>query len=214
MSKPHTCPTCKRPLVCPVCDAGRQQRITHAQWDDIRGFWNTHVKEPVKRLTRITEGRKRHIRARMAECGGELDAFMDWLREIIEVINRTPFLRGSNAQGWMVTFDWVTKCEANGVKILEGQYDQNYEGMHEARHGQAGQPGQPGQPPEGSKPSGGSLAKRPDAELRRLSRAGNRDAERALRERGNRRTDGAARDQALASMALHMKRHATAPTTT
>ena len=86
-----------------LCEADAS-RIIHS--------WNNLGISSVKS---ISNNRLTLVKARIAEYG--LDAFL----ETIESIKKCPFLLGQNANGWVITFDWLIK-PSNFVKVLEGNY--------------------------------------------------------------------------------------------
>lgn len=90
-----------------VCRTKDVRRITEA--------WNSLG---LQQLTKVTGESKRGgmLRARVNEYGTEavLDA--------IEKIRRSAFLKGQNAEGWTITFEWFVKPN-NFIKVYEGNYD-------------------------------------------------------------------------------------------
>ena len=56
------------------------------------------------------------LHARIAEYGA------DAVLEAIEKIRGSDFLKGQNAKGWLITFEWFVKPN-NFPKVLEGNYD-------------------------------------------------------------------------------------------
>ncbi len=91
-----------------VCRTKDVRRITEA--------WNSLG---LQQLTKVTGESKRGgmLRARVNEYGTEavLDA--------IEKIRRSAFLKGQNAEGWTITFEWFVKPN-NFIKVYEGNYDE------------------------------------------------------------------------------------------
>lgn len=77
--------------------------------------WNELGVSPVKKLT-SSSARGKMISARIREYG------LDTVLQAIENIKRSPFLRGENKNGWMVTIDWFAKPN-NFIKVSEGQYN-------------------------------------------------------------------------------------------
>lgn len=86
-----------------LCEADAS-RIIHS--------WNALGVSSVKS---ISNNRLALVKARIAEHG--LDVFL----EAIKSIKKCPFLLGQNANGWVITFDWLIK-PSNFVKVLEGNY--------------------------------------------------------------------------------------------
>ena len=188
MSQP-TCSKCGSPLVCPEC-AGKPPRLTRAQLDEVQAFWNTSTRPEFARLRSITNSRKRAILCRLRDAGGGFGDYLDWLSELIDACNRTPFLRGENAQGWRATFDWLHHNEANPVKVLEGAYECNAAGMY--AHRQQAQQTQ-------SAPAG----LQPDTHSENAPRTA---ASQAAYDALCRRNDAAQRDAAMAAAARRLQR--------
>ena len=57
------------------------------------------------------------LRARVREYGTEA------VLQAIEKIRQSAFLRGQNAKGWVITFEWFVRPN-NFPKVLEGNYDE------------------------------------------------------------------------------------------
>ena len=90
-----------------VCRAEDARRVMEA--------WNSLGLQPVTKVTGDTI-RGRMLRSRIREYG--LDAVL----EAVEKIRKSSFLKGQNAKGWIITFDWFVKPN-NFPKVLEGNYD-------------------------------------------------------------------------------------------
>ena len=69
------------------------------------------------KVERLTESRKRHIRARLGEHSRED------LTIAFHKLNASDFACGNNDRGWEADFDWLMKNEENITKVLEGKYD-------------------------------------------------------------------------------------------
>ena len=65
---------------------------------------------------RLTDGRRKAIKARLEEYGREA------LTRIFAKTKASAFLCGNNDRHWRADFDWLLKAE-NAVKVLEGKYD-------------------------------------------------------------------------------------------
>ena len=76
--------------------------------------WNEVGVSPIKTLS-SNSARGKMISARIREYG------LDTVLQAIENIKNSPFLRGENKNGWMVTIDWFAKPN-NFIKVMEGQY--------------------------------------------------------------------------------------------
>lgn len=79
--------------------------------------WNEIGVNPVKTITAGTT-RGKMLLARIREHG--LDAVL----QAIETAKQSPFLRGENNRGWMITLEWFVKPN-NFIKVSEGQYSDN-----------------------------------------------------------------------------------------
>jgi len=81
-------------------------------------FWNSLAAETgLPAVQRLTEPRKRSLRARLADAGG-----LEGWRAMLERVRASPFLTGGNDRGWKMDFDFAVK-ESNFVKVMEGKYD-------------------------------------------------------------------------------------------
>lgn len=71
----------------------------------------------LQKLVCIKEGTNRHklLNARIKEYG------IDNILKAIDMVNDSSFLKGNNANGWTITFDWLVKPN-NFLKVLEGNY--------------------------------------------------------------------------------------------
>lgn len=79
--------------------------------------WNELAGEiALPRISKLTEKRRKLIRARLAEHG------LDGWQNVLARIRGSPFLRGENGRGWIVDFDFAAG-EAGFLKIIEGKYD-------------------------------------------------------------------------------------------
>ena len=85
--------------------------------------WNSLGLQQLSRVT--TESRRGNmLRSRIAEYGTEA------VLEAIEKIRNSDFLKGQNAKGWIITFEWFVKPN-NFPKVLEGNYDTFYRAASE-----------------------------------------------------------------------------------
>ena len=73
------------------------------------------------RLTKLSESRKKAIRARLKQYS------VDDFRRMFEMAESSDFLKGKNDRNWSATFDWMVK-DANMAKILDGNYNDKKEG--------------------------------------------------------------------------------------
>lgn len=66
----------------------------------------------------ITSARIKTIKTRLR------DHPIEELKELFEVAQATPFIKGENDRGWKANFDWLMN-EANMTKVLEGYYNKS-----------------------------------------------------------------------------------------
>ena len=93
-----------------VCRANDARRVLEA--------WNSLGLQQLSRVT--AESRRGNmLRARIAEYG------TDAVLKAIEKIRNSDFLKGQNAKGWIITFEWFVKPN-NFPKVLEGNYDTSF----------------------------------------------------------------------------------------
>lgn len=71
----------------------------------------------MSKVERITESRKKHIKARLASNSREE------ITIAFHKANESDFLCGVNDRGWKADFDWLMKNDSNITKVLEGKYD-------------------------------------------------------------------------------------------
>lgn len=71
------------------------------------------------RVQRLTDKRRRAIRARWCEDGERQD--LAWWAKYFRKAGETPFLNGENSRLWRADLEWLVN-EANMVKVLEGKY--------------------------------------------------------------------------------------------
>ena len=74
---------------------------------------NTCVSFP--RLTKLSESRRKAIRARLKKYSA------DDLKRAFELAEESDFLKGSNNRNWSANFDWLMN-DANLAKVLDGNY--------------------------------------------------------------------------------------------
>ena len=94
-----------------VCRTKDVRRIVEA--------WNSLNLNEVREITGESK-RGGMLRARVKEHG------VDGVLEAIENVRKSDFLKGQNAKGFVITFDWFVKPN-NFIKVLEG----NYNDLHE-----------------------------------------------------------------------------------
>jgi len=82
----------------------------------------------LSRIIRISEGRRLHLKRRF-----ENKHFVENINTAISLIPRSSFLKGNNKRGWRISFDWLIKNDENYLKVLEGKYKDDAEGIDKWR---------------------------------------------------------------------------------
>lgn len=77
----------------------------------------------IPKLASMTERRKQAVKARIKENGKQA------LFIVIKKTAASAFLNGRNNRSFVASFDWIIKPN-NFVKVLEGNYDDNINNMH------------------------------------------------------------------------------------
>ena len=75
------------------------------------------------KLRNVSDNRKKAIAARWKEYGHDLGTF----RELFELAETSPFLKGKNQKNWTADFNWLMNSE-NMAKVLEGKYNDKQKG--------------------------------------------------------------------------------------
>ena len=70
------------------------------------------------RLTKLSEKRKKSIRARLRTYT------VDDFKKLFEMAENSSFLKGKNNRNWSATFDWLI-ADGNMAKVLDGNYADN-----------------------------------------------------------------------------------------
>ena len=81
--------------------------------------WNKAGLTGIKEI-KAGSNRYKMLNARLKEYGEEK------IIEAIEKAKASPFLKGQNRKGWVITFDWFLKPD-NFIKVLEGNFDERKE---------------------------------------------------------------------------------------
>lgn len=68
------------------------------------------------RLTKLSESRKKAIKARLNTYS------IEDFKRLFEKAEASSFLKGKSDRNWMASFDWLIK-DANMAKVLDGNYD-------------------------------------------------------------------------------------------
>ena len=79
----------------------------------------------VPAIAKLTDPRKKHLKARLKDCGG-----VDGWKAALVKVAQSDFLSGRKVgSDWSVTFDWLVK-PSNFTKVMEGNYDKNTKQGH------------------------------------------------------------------------------------
>lgn len=91
----------------------------NVQAQAITEIWNKCAKgTPLRLVTTLNDERRKKIRARRKP-----DRDRAWWEAYFSRIANSEFCCGDSEKGWIATFDWAVKSEANVTKVLEGHYD-------------------------------------------------------------------------------------------
>ena len=100
--------------------AGGAARGRDLKPEHVVGIWNElAARHGLPPIARLTAGRKRKLRARLAEHSAEE------FKAAIQALDRSPFLHGRNERGWRPSFDFLLQ-PGSFVKLIEGYYDQSH----------------------------------------------------------------------------------------
>lgn len=89
----------------------KEIKIAYQQIADM--YNNTCVSFP--RLTKLSESRKKAIKARLKVYS------VEDFQKLFEMAEGSSFLKGKNNRNWFATFDWLIK-DTNMAKVLDGNY--------------------------------------------------------------------------------------------
>lgn len=80
-------------------------------------LWNAMASRTgLSRVSKLTEDRRKKIRARLA------DASWEQFTEAIAAVERSPFCRGDSTDGWRADFDFLLQPKSFN-RLIEGSYD-------------------------------------------------------------------------------------------
>ena len=89
--------------------------VVMAVWNEVAAA----ADPPLPRADKLTPERAKHLRARQAEGGRDLD----WWRGYFGRIAASAFCRGGGREGWKATFTWAIRSEEVVARVAEGAYD-------------------------------------------------------------------------------------------
>lgn len=93
------------------------------------GLWNK-ICTRCSKVVGLSETRAERVRSRLAQMNGDKEAT---IRALFAKINASDFLclgsGSSEHKNWRVTFDWVFKNDTNWLKVIEGKFDNDKNGL-------------------------------------------------------------------------------------
>lgn len=98
----------------------------------LANFFNATLEKEhstISRVQRITDRRKGYIESRCREYGKES------IMKVIRLAAKSDFLNGKNNRNWKADFDWIF-LPNNFPKILEGNYNTNFNNASNETNGQ------------------------------------------------------------------------------
>lgn len=101
-------------------DEPENPQTAPVQPPDIAEIWNELCGDVLPRVVKLTDGRRKKLRARMAEDGARRSP--DWWREYFAQIRASPFCCGDGPRSWRADLDWAIRSEDVVTRVLEGNY--------------------------------------------------------------------------------------------
>ncbi len=101
---------------------------------DIVNLWNKEMPSPIPRVSKLTDQRRTHLKARLAD----LPTMEGWI-DLFKMIRRSSFLCGKSSE-WYLDFDWVIANDTNLTKVLEGKYDDKEKSLQSKQCAKPGTP--------------------------------------------------------------------------
>ena len=103
-------------------DLEKEKRDSTNYQEIISMYNDTCVSFP--RVTKLSENRKKAIRARLKVYTP------DDFKKMFEMAEGSSFLKGANSRNWSATFDWLIN-DSNMAKVLDGNYQDRQQGTPE-----------------------------------------------------------------------------------
>lgn len=97
--------------------ACNEEKEGSADYQQIADMYN-NICVSFPRLTKLSDARRRAIRARLRQYS------VEDFRKLFQTAENSSFLKGQNARNWSASFDWLIK-DANMAKVLDGNYTNN-----------------------------------------------------------------------------------------
>lgn len=99
----------------PCARGGAQEKRETPDYQRIMEMYNTTCRS-YPRVTRLSEDRRKAIRARLTEYS------MEDFQRLFDKAEKSSFLRGQNDRNWTANFDWLIR-DRNMARVLDGNYD-------------------------------------------------------------------------------------------
>ncbi len=99
----------------PCARGGAPEKRETPDYQRVMEMYNTTCRS-YPRLTRLSEDRRKAIRARLTEYT------MEDFQRLFDKAERSSFLRGQNDRNWTANFDWLIR-DRNMARVLDGNYD-------------------------------------------------------------------------------------------
>lgn len=91
-------------------------------YQDIADLWNS-VCVSLPKIQKLNDNRRQKIKCRCDEWGKTPETWMRTAEDIFRRMQASDFLKGTNGNGWVATFDWLFSNSGNSIKVMEGNYD-------------------------------------------------------------------------------------------
>lgn len=91
-------------------------------YQDIADLWNS-ICTSLPKVQKLNDNRRQKIKCRCDEWGKTPDVWMRTAEDIFRRMQASDFLKGTNGNGWVATFDWLFSNSGNSIKVMEGNYD-------------------------------------------------------------------------------------------
>lgn len=99
-----------------------EKKVIRYPYQAIVDLWNeTCVSLP--KVQKLNDNRRQKIKCRCDEWGKDPETWLGTAEELFRRIQASDFLKGSS--GWTASFDWFFSNSSNGIKVMEGNYDNN-----------------------------------------------------------------------------------------
>jgi hypothetical protein len=93
--------------------------VARVVWNDFAN-WMREEGFDIPRVRKMTDARKGYVRSKREDYWPDM-------REVLLRVRQSEHLRGENEREWTVSFNWIWKYENNCAKILEGNYNSDFD---------------------------------------------------------------------------------------